>query len=68
MSTSLAQVPVNGFPLQKGGEGCELTYEWLEEQLKKGEVLKENEVISQVNVTESSIILYTGVPNVKEAN
>lgn len=59
MSEYLAQVPTNGFPFQKGGEGCELTFEWLEEQLKKGEVLKDTEIISQVNVTENSIILYT---------
>jgi len=59
VSEYLTQVPVNNFPLQKGGEGCELTFEWLEEQLKKGEVLKDNEIISQVNVTENSIILYT---------
>jgi hypothetical protein len=59
VSEYLTQVPVNNFPLQKGGEGCELTYEWLEGELKKGDILKENEVISQVNVTASSIILYT---------
>ena len=59
MSEYLAQVPVNGSPLQKGGVGCELTYEWLEGELKKGNILKEDEVISQINVTDSSIVLYT---------
>jgi hypothetical protein len=68
MSKYLAQVPINGYPLQNGGQGCELSYEWLEGELKKGNVLKENEVISQINVTKSSIVLYTGIANGKESN
>lgn len=59
MNNYLAQVPINGFELERGSYGgLELTYEWLQGQLQLGGIMVENEVISQVNVTDESIILF----------
>ena len=54
----LSQVALGDFEHEDGGKGLTLTYKWLTEQLTLGGVMKDNEVISQVNVANEGIVLF----------
>ena len=55
----LSQTPINGFPLEKGSQhALKLDFKWLSRQLKNGGVMKHNEIMSQINITEDCIMLY----------
>lgn len=54
----LSQVPINGFEHEDGGQGLNLSYEWIEQQMKLGGKMNSDEIISQVNVGLDGIVLY----------
>ena len=57
MSTELpVTVPINGFPLQGGGERAKITFDWLEGELRRKLVMKPDETISQVIVEEDGLV------------
>lgn len=58
MSKHLAEIPLNGFKHQTGGVGVSISFEWLEQELRRKLVCKPDELISQVNVTGEGLVFY----------
>ncbi len=58
MTDTLAKIPLNGFEVEEGGVGVNITFDWLQSELKKTLAMKPDEVFSQVNVTEQGLTFY----------
>lgn len=58
MSDNLAKIPLNGFKVEAGGVGFNLSFESLEQEIKRMGVVKEGEIFSQVNVSEQGLTFY----------
>lgn len=58
MSETLLQIPQNGYETEENGQGCMITYENLLTELKKKDIMKDNEVVSQINITEDGVVFY----------
>ena len=62
---NLAEIPINGFPHQTGGIGVTLTFDWIEQQMKLFNHMEQDEVFSQVNVTEDGVVFYISKQEIK---
>lgn len=56
----LAEVPLKGSESESGGIRAGITFEWLESEMKRMLVMEPEEVITQVNVSESGLVFYFG--------
>lgn len=54
----LAMVPLGGRSTRSSGDGCLITFDWLNKELQKMLAISLNEEIGQVNITKEGFVLF----------